>query len=230
MSSLLHVVTSSTNDYAHEHPELPHGTVVVSPYQAGGKGRNGRSFVSKEGGAYFSVIRTDDWAIADCCKYMMASPLAVVDTLKELGVNAMVKYPNDVLVGGAKICGILIETTWKEAKISRAILGIGINVNNDLTGIDVRATSLQKELGHQVDVDRLMLRVVDRLDRWLALSKEEIAGALRRDLVTLGRKVKTDKGEGIAVALRDDGSLVVDDNGKQWIVGVGDVVIMEEIC
>lgn len=226
---LVEVITLSTNDYAKAH-DLPKGSVVVSPYQKGGKGRAGRKFVSAQGGAYFSIVRKDDWDLSDLPKYMMAAPLAVVDALAAIGIEATIKYPNDVLVGGAKICGVLIETTLNNGLISRAIIGIGVNVNNDLAGIDCLATSVKEQLGREYDVKALIADVCARLDKWLALDRPMIAQRLRGNLVTLGKRVKTDKGEGVALALRDDGTLVVRQDDRDLTIGVGDVIVLEEVC
>lgn len=230
MNRLIRVSTPSTNDYAKAHAELTAGCVVVAPEQAGGKGRNGRTFMSKEGGAYFSVIRQDDLPIVECAKYMMAAPLAVVDALASLGIDAKVKYPNDVLVKGRKICGILIETVWRDGKIIRAILGIGVNVNNDVEDVGCPATSIGKELGKPYDVEAFILKVVEYLDEWLSRDRATIAEALRGKLLTLGKRVKTDQGEGIALSLQDDGTLLVRAGERILTIGVGDVVVGEEIC
>lgn len=229
-NSFVTITVPSTNTYAMR-TDLPHNTVVVSPMQSGGKGRDGRCFVSAAGGAYFSVVRREDMPVAQCARYMLAAPLAVADVLATYGVQAQVKWPNDVLVHGAKIAGILVETVWQGATVQKAVVGIGINVNNPLDGVDCRAVNLCALVGRSVDVMAVVQAVCVQLDIYLAMSVSALVDALRPLLYTLGKTVRTPSGAvGVAQAINEDGSLVVATAAGPVVITAGDVIIMEEIC
>lgn len=220
----------STNTFAMANV-LGHNTVVISPWQTGGKGRNGRRFVSALGGAYFSMVRLDDLPIEQCARYMLAAPLAVCDYLLSLGLQAHVKWPNDVLIEGAKVCGILVETVWQAGKVVKAVVGIGLNVNNDLDGVDCKAINLHMALGCQLPVDEVICQIATRLDRLLSLPVSTLAAMLKPRLYTLHKTVVLPDGkEGIALDLLPDGSLVVTTAQGTQIVTAGDVIVKEEVC
>lgn len=141
----------STNLFA---AALPGGDVVVTAKrQTGGRGTKGRRFVSDEGGVYLSR-RTcpENFPAENAFLIMAGASVAVCRTLERFGFSPGIKWPNDVYVAGRKICGILIENTFSGKTVSRSIVGIGLNVNNDfppeLSGI---AISMKEAAGHPFD-------------------------------------------------------------------------------
>ena len=144
------------------------GTVIIAGEQTAGKGRMKRTWLSPEGSLALSIILYPD-ALYLPSLIMLAS-LAVVHSIDTVtGLKAQVKWPNDVLINGKKVCGILIESEVKGNIVNYTIIGIGVNVNlrlSDFPEILPTATSLSDELGR--DVSRLeliqcLLVEVDRL-------------------------------------------------------------------
>ena len=229
MTNNIFVTVPSTNTYAMQH-KLPHNAVVISPTQSGGKGRNGRSFLSLIGGAYFSVVRLDNIPVAQCVRYMLAAPLAVVDALAGYGVQAQIKWPNDVLISGAKVCGILVETLWQADVVRKAVVGIGVNVNNSLQGVECNAVNLCSVVGRPLAVQPIIDAVCAALDTYLRLSVAQLVSIIRPKLITLGKQVNTPLGQGVALDINTDGSLSVAIEGTTVSIAAGDVILMEELC
>ena len=220
----------STNTYAMQR-DLAHNTVVVTGAQTDGKGREGRTFVSAKGGAYFSIVRQDELPLAQCARYMLAAPLAVLDALAQLGIESCINWPNDVLVEGAKICGILIETRWQADRVAKAVVGVGVNVNNDLSAVPARVTSVRQRLGKEGDVDALIEHVCRAFDRYMRCTTAQLAHLVAPRLYTLGKQVTLADGrEGRALALLADGSLSVETTDGVVTVTAGDVIVKEDVC
>lgn len=138
---------SSTNDYLKEHNYLPSGTVVTSDYQTSGRGRQSNVWESARfQNVLLSTILKPSILVSDITKVTKLAAVAVYMTLSKYGVESEVKWPNDILVNGKKICGILVETSVTKNEIDYVVLGIGLNVNQvyfrHLSDI---ATSLKKE-------------------------------------------------------------------------------------
>ena len=152
----------STNEYA-KNKAFDGDVAVLSRRQTGGKGTKGRIFESLEGGVYLTLVRRfENLPSKDAFKIMAGVCTAVCKTLVSCGVKPVVKWPNDVHVGGKKICGILIENTFSGANISRSIIGIGVNVNNVLSAqLQEIATTLSQETGKNFDVDDVAKRIAD---------------------------------------------------------------------
>ncbi|MBR2904194.1 MAG: biotin--[Clostridia bacterium] len=145
---------SSTSDYAKTLPLDGQDRWIVATCQDKGRGREGRSFSSQEGGVYLSWVHYPDQLLArDSFLLVVKAAVAVCKTLEDYGLKPEIKWPNDVLVGGKKICGILTENLLQGDRIKRAIIGIGLNVNNDLEA-DLRpiATTLFQSTGKRIPV------------------------------------------------------------------------------
>jgi BirA family transcriptional regulator, biotin operon repressor / biotin---[acetyl-CoA-carboxylase] ligase len=224
----------STNTYAMRvaSQAAPEGVVIITDDQFSGRGRMGRLW---EGFARqqltFSFILTPPFAAN---WLMMASALAVQEAIDATtGVTPAIKWPNDVLIGGKKACGILIETSG-----DIAVIGIGVNVNGSLAHLPelaVRATTLQDEVGHAVSREDLaaaiLLALARRYDAMRAqgeTGRETVRAAWRARLSTLGAHVRIDQGQtqmiGWAEDVADDGALIVrQENGERVVVTWGDV-------
>ncbi len=130
---LLHLVeTTSTNDEAKSRAldGAPEGLVVVADQQTRGRGRRGRAWSSEPGhGLYFSALLRPGWPAADAPWLGVLAGLAAWQAVRDLGATAAtVKWPNDVLVGGRKLGGVLVEPRITAGRVEFAVLGIGINV------------------------------------------------------------------------------------------------------
>ena len=125
--------TTSTNEVAKSLRERGENLVVTALRQTGGKGTKGRSFSSAAGGVYLTRLTFyENFPAANAFLIMASASVAVCRTLEKYGFEAEIKWPNDVYVHGKKICGILIENTFSGNKISCSVVGIGLNVNNEL--------------------------------------------------------------------------------------------------
>jgi BirA family biotin operon repressor/biotin-[acetyl-CoA-carboxylase] ligase len=165
-----HEVVVSTNDVARERARAggPEWTVVLADRQTGGRGRQGRSWASPPGGLYLSlVLRPGTDAVA---LLPLAAGVAVAEVAKEHGVPAELKWPNDVLVHGRKLAGILAEASSGSEGVEWVVLGIGMNVTLDVTTLrppaaDV-ATSIQLETGAAPAMEEVAAGVLSRLSVW----------------------------------------------------------------
>ena len=192
------------------------GTVVATDEQTAGRGRLKRSWLTPRGGVALSIVLKP--AIDYLPYLIMLASVAVARTIEAVtGLKVQLKWPNDVLVNGRKVCGILIESGVRDDIVDYAIIGIGINANIKIADsaavLLADATSLSDELGRGVSRLRLVRRLLVELDRlYLALPRGESIYAEWRDrLITLGRKVGVASGDvvyqGIAESVDRDGSL-----------------------
>ncbi len=209
----------------------PDGTVVVAEYQEEGRGRSGRAWYAPPGSALLaSVVVRPRLAPRDLPLYSFAAALATADAIERLaGIEARLKWPNDVLVGGKKIAGILLEARTMSDHEPVVAIGIGMNVSQtefppELGG---RATSLAIESGRTSAIDDALAALLDALARWRArLEREGFAPLRERWLAradTIGRRVDVDGVVGLAVDLGPDGALVIADGPIRRRVVAGEI-------
>jgi BirA family biotin operon repressor/biotin-[acetyl-CoA-carboxylase] ligase len=232
----------STNDEAQRLAEAgaPEGTLVIADYQTAGRGRLDRQWWSLPGSSLLLslIFRSAFLAPHQAQRLAMVCSLAVCDAVAQVtGLEAEVKWPNDVLVGGRKVCGLLAELGIVGARLTYIVVGIGLNVNVDFGGDGVPtlmapATSLKAELGREVS----RLAVLAALLRRVEARYERLrTGALPHDewqsrLVTLGQVVQvTMPGRvltGMATGVDADGALLVRRaDGQVERVLAGDVTL-----
>jgi BirA family biotin operon repressor/biotin-[acetyl-CoA-carboxylase] ligase len=191
----------STQDIAYEwalsDPDLPadQHAVVIAEEQTSGRGRQGRPwYAPPQSSIMFSVILKPKLAPDQLPRVTMLGALAVADTLRPLfGDDCALKWPNDVLIRGKKVCGILAEATWIGDQLAAVILGIGINVRVNFEGMNLiyAATSLEAELGRPVNRLDLLQTLLDRIDFWTAhVSEDILIETWRANLSTLGKQVR----------------------------------------
>lgn len=197
----------------------PHGTLVVSKIQVGGKGRLGRSWISPPGGLWMSLVLRPEIPARYAARITQAAAVGVAKTLRNLGVEAEIKWPNDLLVRGRKICGVLAQAIVGDNKQGYfIILGIGLNANfmpSDLELTDREAATLSSELGREVDLLELLDALLRNLDAELGRLDDfdEILADWRSMTCTLGRHVRVRRFgqvlEGEAADLNPDGALIL---------------------
>ena len=143
----------STNEYC-KRMNFEEDVAVVAARQTKGRGTKGRSFSAEDGGLYLSVMRRyENFDYENTFSIMINACVAVCKTVKKFGLKPCVKWANDVLVGGKKICGTLIENRLGADNVCTSIVGIGINVNNVLPdGLKDIATTISAEKGKTVSV------------------------------------------------------------------------------
>ncbi len=216
-------------------PWAENGTVVVAEVQTSGRGRMERSWHSPKGGVWMSVILKPQIPPNLAPRVNMAAAVAVARALEGLyGLEVRIKWPNDLLVGGRKVSGILTEIGAEMDLLDYAVVGIGINANLDPGFLpqEWKATSISGLLGREV----LRLEIVKRVLQELEGACEEVEASFdrvyeewRSRSATLGQRVRiiTRSGEfeGCAQALEADGALMVRrDDGLLERVLAGDCV------
>ena len=217
-SKIVHFnVTGSTHLVARQLAErgIEEGTVVIAETQTRGKGRLGRKWSARQGGIWMTVVLKPKIDPMHAASITLMAAVSVTKALRGLGLEAVIKWPNDVLVNGKKICGILTEMSAETDMVNFIILSAGINVNNEVP-LDV-ATTARAELGRKVDRLKLAQSIIEELDEDYATLREQgftpILWNWRRYSDTLGRPVEvTYQGEairGIAQDVDDAGSLLV---------------------
>lgn len=163
--------TDSTNIQARRLAEAhaPHGTLVVSDRQDGGKGRRGRSWASPSGvGIWMSLILRPEIAPSSASMLTLAAALAVREGIQEeTGLSPLIKWPNDLVLNGMKICGILTEMSTELMEIQYVITGIGINVNQREFPPEIRdtATSLSLEAGRSFRRSSLIAAILKAFEK-----------------------------------------------------------------
>ncbi len=227
----------STNDYAKRCKELEDGTVVLAETQTSGKGRKGRQWLSMKGkGIYFSIVLQPKIPINDILKFSLIFPLAVKDAVeKNIDQEVCIKWPNDLYLNGNKFAGILMESEIEANEISRIIVGIGINVNNDFSDFnDLKniATSLKMETGKEIDRKKLLCDLLEEIEIKYGeyfIKKSEIIEKVNQSLLWRNQKVKLIDGnheiEGELIKIDETGGLVLKtQNGFQTIYS-GDLTL-----
>ena len=153
---------ASTNDYAKSKRDEGQNLLVIAASQTGGRGTKGRSFSSTKGGLYLSKLSFyENFPAKDAFKIMQTAAAAVCETLASFGLSPKIKWANDVFVNGKKICGILIENTFSGANIASSVVGIGLNVYNEIPEeLKNIATTMQKETGKTFLIEEVEKRLV----------------------------------------------------------------------
>jgi BirA family biotin operon repressor/biotin-[acetyl-CoA-carboxylase] ligase len=217
------------------------GTVVIAEGQTAGRGRMGRAWRSPRGkGIYLSIILRPALVPSRASFLTLCGAVAAQRAISACapGVRASLKWPNDVMIGGRKVCGILTELTTEADRINHAVVGVGINANHaasHLHGVP-GATSLRIETGSAVSRPALARGFLEAFDENYSL----LAAGRRAEIVerwlaaseTVGRRVRVasfqgECWEGVATGLDDDGCLLVRlDTGMTRRATGGDVALL----
>jgi BirA family transcriptional regulator, biotin operon repressor / biotin---[acetyl-CoA-carboxylase] ligase len=195
--------TTSTNDRARALAVAgaPHGTLVTAAAQSAGRGRQGRTWSAPPGRALLLslVLRSPDRMLP------LAAAVAVADAV---GEGAAIKWPNDVLLGGRKVAGILAEARPQEGW---AVLGIGLNVAVRVEDLPAELRETAATMGLEPrDVESVLARLLAALERALALGTPALLDAWRARDALRGREVAWANGAGRAAGIDGDGRLVVE--------------------
>lgn len=235
---IYHSRVTSTNELAKQVVQqgAEEGTVVIADEQTAGKGRLKRVWLSPKGSVSLSIILYP--SVVYLSSLIMVASLAVVHSIGAVtGLKSQLKWPNDVLVSGRKVSGILIENSVRGDIVKYAIIGIGVNVNlrlSDFPEILPAATSLSDELGRDVSRLELVRHLLVEMEKlYLALpAGESVYQEWRDNLVTLGKRVHIKSGktdyEGIAESVASDGSLLLrHPDGNLTKIVAGDVTLCD---
>jgi len=235
---IYHPTLTSTMEVARQEAKqgAAEGTIVVADQQTAGRGRLQRAWLSPSGNIALSVILRP--TLTCLPSLTMLASLAVAHSIEVVtALKPRLKWPNDVLISGKKVCGILIESNVQADRVDYAIIGIGINVNlrlDDYPEISSIATSLSHELKKEVSRLSLIRHLLVEMERfYLAISAgQSIYEEWRDNLATLGKKVSVKSGdavqEGIAESVTIDGSLLLRrSDGTLNKILAGDVTLQD---
>lgn len=236
-----HESLPSTNDRARELAEegAGHGEVVIANAQTAGRGRRGRVWLSPPGrNLAFSVVLRPELPPMRAAELTLVASLAVCDALRQAGVAAGIKWPNDVLVNGRKIAGILTELAAEPERLQWVIVGVGVNVNTRPEDFpeELRdeVTSILIERGQPAPRALFAAACLAGLETWLDVHDEQgfaaIRDAWRVRSVTLGRQVSVRTGDqeiiGVAEDIDDQGALLVRTPERTERIVAGDVALL----
>ena len=163
---------TSTNDMAKELAikGAKEGTMVIAETQSRGRGRLGRKWVSPEGGIWFSLILRPKVDPEDALKLTLMAAAVVAKVISDMfKLEAEVKWPNDVIINGKKVCGILTEMSTKGGLVDFVVIGVGINANIDLDSFPKHLrkflTSLKEELRENIDRKRFLCALLEKFEQ-----------------------------------------------------------------
>lgn len=217
------------------------GAVVLAEEQTGGRGRFGRKWFSPPGrGIWMSVLMRPELALQNTPQLTLLTGVAVCRAIRSYtGADAGIKWPNDLLIDGRKVCGILLESTVEDHELRYCIAGIGVDVNfdpkdypEDLITI---ATSLKMETGQNIDRTKLAAAILSELERLYFLYQKEgfgVISSLWEALsVSMNREIKVANPQGIiegtAIGLDPSGALILEKkNGERVSVYSGEVSLV----
>ncbi|MCL4877972.1 MAG: biotin--[acetyl-CoA-carboxylase] ligase [Anaerolineae bacterium] len=207
--------TESTNTEAikwlAELPLIASGAVVVADEQTAGRGRYDRKWLTPPGSAIAMsmILRTKRPAQ----NVTILGAVAVSQVLEALLPGRVgIKWPNDVMIEGKKVCGILAEAVWHHEKMTAVVLGIGINLSVDFSGVMLpyTPTNLNEHLDTPVQRPQLIKNIAATIDQWMEEPTEALHQAWKTRLVTLRQQVTMERGvTGEAVDVDKDGALLV---------------------
>jgi BirA family biotin operon repressor/biotin-[acetyl-CoA-carboxylase] ligase len=215
-----------------------HGLVIIAEEQTGGIGRMGRSWVSPSGGIWITIVLKPGIPIDHVFMVTMAGSVAVARAIrKEFDLGALIKWPNDILIGNKKVAGLLLELSAEADIIHHCLLGIGIDVNVTLNqfspDLQKEITSISTEVGHEVDRATFLARILKEFEnRYLLIESGEYEAIIRewKSLsCTLEHRVHIttmkNSFEGEAIDIDEFGALIIrKDNGKIERVIAGDCI------
>lgn len=229
----------STNNYAKLNLEnLSDRTVIHALSQTSGRGRLNRSWVDLgEGNLFMSIVlkpsKTFNEIYPNITQYLS---VALCKVLESYGLTPEIKWPNDVLISGKKIAGILSETVMSGSVLKGIVIGIGVNLNSDINSVsaipDKLATSLNLELGKNVDLNKFMTELNDEffknydnfLENGFELIKHDYISKncfLNKELnVQIFNNIET----GLAKSINDKGELVLLKDDKELVLTIGDIL------
>ncbi|MGQ9546883.1 MAG: biotin--[acetyl-CoA-carboxylase] ligase [Dehalococcoidia bacterium] len=228
---------SSTMDAARELAKkgAEEGTIVVAEVQTRGQGRLSREWLSPQGGIYFTLILRPKISPAYAARVSLMAAVAVAATIRKLfGLKAEVKWPNDVLVEGRKVCGILAEMGAEMDVVNFVNVGIGINANTSLAQFSQTATSLKEVLGREISRREFLRALLAQIERRRALlMKADLLQEWKRLSATLNKHVRiVSPGEvmvGQAIDIDTTGALIIRErNGSLKKAIAGDCTHLRE--
>jgi BirA family biotin operon repressor/biotin-[acetyl-CoA-carboxylase] ligase len=204
------------------------GTVVMARTQTGGRGRSGKKWESPVGGIWLSIILRPDISPTKASLITLATGIAVANAIRNLGIDARIKWPNDILINNKKISGILTEANTKFSVVDYVVVGIGIDSNLDIDtlpeNLQTKITSLKNELDKNIDENEVIKSLLEEFEKiynvFIKEDFDEIIYQWRNLAQTIGNDIEIrQRGgkifKGYAVGINKKGALIMElDNGE----------------
>lgn len=213
--------TDSTNRQARmlSQEGAAHGTLVIADRQSAGRGRRGRGWISPAGeGIFMSLLVRPDVHPSQVAKLSLMTALAAANAIaRETGLDARIKWPNDIVIAGHKVCGMLLEMTADEHTVHDVVAGVGINVHQKEFDEEIAHTASSLDLlsGRRISRAAVVRAFLEEFERASALSDKEMMAQYVARSATLGQRVQviglTGTFTGVARAVTESGSLLVED-------------------
>ncbi len=233
-------VTDSTNIRAKELAEEGHpsGTLVVADRQEAGRGRRGRSWDSPSGtGIFMTLLLKPEMNPNHASMLTLVAAMAVARAISKCaGTEALIKWPNDIVIGGKKICGILTEMSAQFDFINHIVIGIGINVHNEHFPEEIAETagSILLQTGKRIRRAELIEQILEQFEHYYAIfmETEDLSGLVKEYnsiLVNMNKSVRVldpkEPFEGKAMGITKKGELIVDTWESRKMVSSGEVSV-----
>ena len=196
-----------------------HGTLVIADTQSAGRGRRGRGWISPAGeGIFMSLIVRPQVHPSQVARMSLTLALAVGRAIERVtGLDARIKWPNDIVIGGRKICGLLLEMDATAEMVKSIVAGVGINVHQTAFDEEIAhtASSLDLMAGRRVSRSEIVRAFLEEFELAMAMDEEQMMDAYRARSATIGQRVQVIALDGtytgVAKGVTQSGSLLVED-------------------
>lgn len=212
-------------------------TVVIAEQQTAGKGQWGRQWQSAPGGLYLSVSLAPNLQASESAQLTLCSAWGIAQALRAYGIPVFLKWPNDLILLGRKLGGILTETRVQQGQITKAVVGVGINWINSVpeTGISLQSFCQEELSSAVISLESLAAIVIQGLNcgyqSWLDQGIQILLQSYLELLDSLGRQVIVDGNPGIITGVTPTGELRVSLTSKEVAVaGAPEQASLREIC
>ena len=207
------------------------GSVILAEIQKEGRGRLSRSWASPPGGIWMSLVLKPDIPLSRVYRINMAASVSICRAISRLGLEAGIKWPNDILIREQKVCGILTELGAQMDRLDYVVVGVGLNANNETAAFPSqwRSTSLTSELGRGIDRCALIAAILNKMEKAIDnMESQEIHEEWRSLSLSLGERVRISSAEGDltgqVVDLDGDGALILQQGREKRRILAGDCI------
>ena len=207
------------------------GSIILAETQKEGRGRLSRGWASPPGGIWMSLVLRPNIPLSRVYRINMAASVSICRAVCQLGLEAGIKWPNDILIQEQKLCGILTELGAQVDRLDYAVVGVGLNANNDTAAFPSqwRSTSLAARLGRSIDRCALIAAILNEMEQALDdMESHELYEEWCSRSLTLGKRVRISSAEGELIGqvldLDQDGALILEQGGDRRRILAGDCI------
>jgi len=194
--------------------DAPPGTVVISLEQLAGKGQWGRQWHSPTGGLYLSLLLTPNLPVQQGVQLTMCSAWGIAHALRQRGIPVSLKWPNDLVLKGRKLGGILTETRVQQQRITKAVIGVGINWSNPVpeTGINLRSFLVDPpEINPTLEMLAaiVLMGIASSYNYWQKEGINNLLTSYQNLLINIGSLIEIEGRQGEIIGVSENGELRV---------------------